>query len=30
MYKNIYAERVRGKKNTHSIHLWSDSGYEKL
>ena len=30
MYKNIYTERVRGKKNTHSIHLWSDSGYENF
>ena len=30
MYKNIYAERVRGKKNTHSIHLWSDSGYKNF
>ena len=30
MYKNIYAERVRGKNNTHSIHLWSDSGYKNF
>jgi DNA polymerase elongation subunit (family B) len=30
MYKNIYTERVRGKKNTHLIHLWSDSGYKNF
>ena len=29
MYKNIVAERVRGEKNTYTIHLWTDSGYEK-
>jgi DNA polymerase elongation subunit (family B) len=29
MYKNIFVERVRGEKNTHTIHLWTDSGYEK-
>ena len=30
MYKNIFAEPVRGEKNTHTIHLWTDSGYEKI
>ena len=30
MYKNIVTERVRGEKNTHLIHLWTDSGYEKI
>ena len=30
MYKNIVVEPVRGEKNTHTIHLWTDSGYEKI
>jgi len=29
MYKNIVAEPVRGEKNTHTIHLWTDSGYSQ-
>jgi DNA polymerase elongation subunit (family B) len=29
MYKNIYVERIRGEKNTFTIHLWEDSGYSQ-
>tara|TARA_R110000824_G_scaffold36287_2_gene112937 strand:+ start:424 stop:2166 length:1743 start_codon:yes stop_codon:yes gene_type:complete len=27
MYKNIYVEKFKGEKNTHTVHLWEDSGY---
>ena len=30
MYKNIFTERFKGEKNTYTIHLWTDSGYEKI
>jgi len=29
MYKNIFAERFKGEKNTYTIHLWEDSGYSQ-
>ena len=30
MYKKIYAERIKGKKNQYFINLWTDEGYEKI
>ena len=29
MYKKIY-EHGTGKDNVHTIHLWTDEGYEKI